>query len=505
LPDLKQEVNNVQGLSLRSGDESVEFKRRADGSWSIPARSDFPADRPNLDTMPLALTHSELIETKTKNPELHGQLVLDTASPEEGPNEGDADEAAAAATLPTFVEVFGPANRSLGSLWVGNRRARGTQEAYFVKREGDPQTWLATGNLRMDAKVVGWMDAELMNIPGTEIQGVHIAHPGGEEIWMAKGDEAGSNSLAIVNLPAGKEPQSEWVTSRFASALTSLRLEDVRAASEVSMPEDELTTAEFWTQDGLHVIVKTLEQDGSTYAKFTADYAPDGAPSAQAGPLVDKNLPNVLDPSGEAAPEEPETDPAVVQAKADALNAKTKDWVYILPTYKASNLRAHMQELLKSEDEESAFDDPDPPVIPEGVPNLEDFELPKELEGLLQGAQPGGAPAGDAGSNPAANPAANPAGNPAVDPAAEPAKNTGNPTGAGSEKTPKAEPGAKPNDQPAGPDGKTQDKPAEKSKPKKDPVFEVDPDAVKDKTKGSGDQGKPQDKPKEAPPKDPGM
>ncbi|HRV82444.1 MAG TPA: DUF4340 domain-containing protein, partial [Planctomycetota bacterium] len=364
LPKLKAEVNDVRKVSLEVEGETWTFERSADGNWTDPERGDYPADRKKLDSLVLALARSERLEAKTKRPELYAELGL----AEEPAPAGDptTPPATGASPGPVKVQVFDGKDTSLGSVWIGKRRAGTTDEAYFTRIDGEPTCWLASGNLRVETKRANWLDTSLVDVAANDMLAVRIQHPDGEEVLLARPKDGDANQpLAILNLPAGQEPQSEWVTARFASALQALRMEDVAPVDSIDFSPESTVTSEFWTREGLHVTVRSVDLAGKIYATFAADANAEGAPKPYAGPVED-TLPKELDPAG--ATNETPSDPAAVEAQAQAITQKSKGWAYLLPSWKATALRGHMQELLKQVgDEHDPFADPGGPQGSQGA------------------------------------------------------------------------------------------------------------------------------------------
>ena len=530
---LKQEVNQVQRLVIQRGADSWAFDRGSEGVWTMPAMGGYPADRKKLDTLVLALARSERNEAKTSKPELYESLGLAELDASEAAAPIDPMNPAPAPTGPSRVEVFGRQDKSLGTVWIGKRRSGSTGDAYFVRLGGDPTCWVASGNLRVETKQTAYLDSKLVEVPSADMKAVRIVHPDGEQVLLARAADATSNDpLAILNLPEGKEPQSEWVTSRFASALQSVTINDVRPASEITFPEGDTTVSDYWTKQGMRVTVRSFEEMGILYASFETKYDPEGAPTTFVGPGASGKIPDVLDSGTEG--DTPEVNDAVdsdvVKTQVAAINEKAKGWVYELPSWKGSGLRSRMDELLKKEgDDADPFAVPGPegaitPTVslptPEGGNPFDptaisgDSDLNSELGGsvpsagpqsidpsnaepnalgtpskettapngtgqavssdtpgpsdpsILQGTDPsaGAGPAGpnSAGSNgePTGTPIGTPEGSPPITTDQAPAPNT-------PEKAPKKE--------------IDKAKPVEK---KSDPVFEIDPDAVKGKGKG---------------------
>ncbi|MBL4771787.1 MAG: DUF4340 domain-containing protein [Planctomycetes bacterium] len=322
-PGLEKNVNQVHTLRLELRAGTFHFVRNSEGTWGLKERSQFRADHGKLDGLVLALARSKRLEQKTSKPGRYSALGLDS--------EGDED------ARPALVRITDGAGKSLAALWVGQRRDRSASEAYFVRIDGEPSCWAASGNLGLDSSMVDWLDSTLVDLASDQVRRVSITQPDGEQVLLERGADAAPNTpLTIANLPEGKEPQSEWVTSRFASALQGLKLQDVKPSSALVVPAGELTRCEVWTTDHLLVTVSTWEAEGLLHAVLQAEYQSAGAATEQA-------------------------DRARVTALALSMNQRFDGWVFILPSWKGSALRGRMAELLKAEgDTADPFGTPGP-------------------------------------------------------------------------------------------------------------------------------------------------
>ncbi|MEZ5975235.1 MAG: DUF4340 domain-containing protein [Planctomycetota bacterium] len=233
VPGLKRRVSEVRGLTLSRGDEVLHFERNSEGAWTLPDRSGYPADHKKLDGLVLALTRSEVLEPKTSMADRYASLGLAT----EGVAEGEP--------LPTRIQVHGSKGAALVDLWVGKRRPGYSDESYFVRREGQPQCQLASGALMTPMRLSDRTDGNLANVPQNEVVAARFRHGDGEELQLARpaGDNPGA-PLTVLGLPADAKLSSEWVTSRFASALQNLRMDDVKPAAKVEWKAAETSRSE---------------------------------------------------------------------------------------------------------------------------------------------------------------------------------------------------------------------------------------------------------------------
>ncbi|MDF1836373.1 MAG: DUF4340 domain-containing protein [Planctomycetota bacterium] len=345
LPDLQKRINQVRRVQIKGTLGTLQFDRNESGQWTVPDRAQYPADRKKLDGLVLAMARSERLEQKTSKPERYQALGLHTDS-------SDGDRAG-------FVGLSDGEGNELASLWVGRRRDRSAAEAYFVRLDGDPVCWAASGALALDPDLMNWLENTLIDIPSDQMANVRITHPDGEVVLLGRPKDSGKNTpLSILNLPEGKEPQSEWVTSRFASALQGLKLQDVKPADQANLADGDAVRAEFWTTDNLHVAIESWEQDDLVYVRLHADHSTEGGRLGYQGPEVN-GVPSIdLQGGSEAAAGLPKEQ---VLAEADLLNQRFQGWVYVLPSWKGSALRGRMGELLKAEgDGDDPFGTPGP-------------------------------------------------------------------------------------------------------------------------------------------------
>lgn len=363
-PELTEQLNDVDQLSISSAEGSLEFSR-TDAGWALPGKANFPADRIKLGKYLLALEAAQRVERKTAKPERYEQLGLNS-------------EAADATTIHVLAQA---ADASVVDLWVGNKRSTGAGTAYYVRVEGEEECWVADGDLGASTTLTDWVDTSLVDLARDRIQAVSVEHSDGEAVVVARGADAEADEpMALVNLPQGKVLQNEWVTSRFDNALQALTFTGVDPTPAADFPTEDVAKTTFWTKHGLAVTLETAAlESGDLLTRMSAAYDPNGAPKPYSGPQVevteDPLNGDPLNESEESAESPPS--PETLQAEADAINAKTGGWLYLLPQFKAQALRPRMDELIK---------DPEPEQLLDSA--LDDSGLPTDLNSLLDGPTP---------------------------------------------------------------------------------------------------------------------
>jgi hypothetical protein len=221
---------------------------------------------------------------------------------------------------------------SPAELIVGNPAAG--RNGFFVRRVGETQSWLASGNLALPQDTVQWLDRSILDIPAEQIQGMTIRHPDGETIVAAKQQRDQAN-FTVSNLPEGRELTSESAANTLADALIGLQLEDVSTREENNpTAADDVVEIDYRTFDGAIIGVKAFRADDKAYAHFTVDFD-----EALGQRFADESENTSLD----------ETSLTKRRQEAQQLNEKLKPWVYEIPSFHYDAMTQRMGDILKEE------------------------------------------------------------------------------------------------------------------------------------------------------------
>jgi hypothetical protein len=368
-PELKSQVGSVARIVIESSDETWTLNHDQESNqWSLLERSGYAVSPERVATLLGSLARSKRLQQKTSNPERYGDLGLDDVGAE-GSNSSQ-------------VSLHLADGTTLASLIIGRSRTQGT-EAHYVRLSGEVASWTASGNLHLGTDLMDWVETMVVQVPAVRLTQVDVLHPDGDTIRMQRAQKEDSN-LTIMNLPQGNEASSEWVTSRFTSAMTGMNFEDVRA--RMDLDPTQVVKSSFHTSDGLviHVASQLETEDPEVpgtapterlLINLTATFD-DNPGTPWNGPLA---------PGVEAvetladAPTEEAADPAVVQAEVKTLNEQFAAWTYVLPAYRRNVFLCRMDDLVKPIVVEEVADPEEPEVelddfieIPEEVPTPED-------------------------------------------------------------------------------------------------------------------------------------
>jgi hypothetical protein len=206
------------------------------------------------------------------------------------------------------------------------------------------------------------------------VKEVAITPPTGETLVVRK-DKAEDADWAVQNVPKGKSLSSPSVGNQLAGMLDALRLESVKPAANAEPDAAGSYRAIFRTFEGVVVEITAWEKDGLGYARFNASL--DTALSetyllveqAKAEAQANANAAAAAVPApaadGKVAPAPVPVAPfdaakfrtdklAELNKQVEDINARTKGWSYVLPTFKFSIVKKTMTDMLPAAGAENA-------------------------------------------------------------------------------------------------------------------------------------------------------
>ena len=354
LPELHGHVNDINTITLTGADNKVlaTLKRGADG-WTVAEKANYPADVAKIREFLLKLDQATLIEQKTSNEKRYVELGVDDVK--------DKDAKGVQVELAGLDKPV--------KLIVGNFNGGGGGGT-FVRRAGDPQTWLANGNLTVAKNTADWEKRDLTDIAATRLQSVMLTSPDGKVLKAAKQQRTDSN-FKLADIPAGREASSEFAANSLGSVLSNLRADDALPAKDMAPPE-KVHKAQYAAFDGLVIDITAWDKDGKDYAqlaahldsvaahadidqeqaKARADY--DAAITAASKKAADEKsdvakaeagVPKPLAVSDAAKDRQDKLD--ALNKEIETLNKTFNGWTFAIPSYKFSDISKSMDDLLK--------------------------------------------------------------------------------------------------------------------------------------------------------------
>jgi hypothetical protein len=241
-PDLRAIANDVDSITItRTGVTTVVEKR--DGVWLLPDRGNYSANVSSIREVLIAMAEAAVVEAKTRNPDLHSRLGVDT--PNAGASKGTAVRATAGDA--SFELIFGNVAQ---------------QNFRYARVAGENQSWLIDQNPDIPTEPGAWLNTDIIDIDSNRIRSVSILHPDGEEISISKISEA-EPDFTVADIPDGRELSYSTVANGIGGALNDLDLDDVR----IRMESADAVMAMFETFDNVRInVAVTTDEDGKWIA-----------------------------------------------------------------------------------------------------------------------------------------------------------------------------------------------------------------------------------------------
>ena len=365
VPALEGKLNDVSTLKIIGANSSViaELARRED-HWVVVGKSGYPADIARIREYLIKLGDARLREAKTAKPENYGRLGVSDLSATDAKGIG--------------VELIGLEKPV--SLIVGISSGGGTPGT-FVRRAGEPVSYLVNGDLVPEKEASNWLNKTILDVPAAQVRRVTISAPDGAVLSAEKADPNAFN-YSVIDLPKGAQLSSESAANLLAGVLASLTLEDVIPAGEAA-PDLQSWKATYTSYEGLVVETTLWDKDDKSHARFVAHVdepqldawvasqatkADSARVAAQAAAAQKKAPPPEAKPgdpptiaanpadAAAALPPPFEADKtkaakrAELEKQALEINQRTENWTYVIPSFKAINIKKKLSDLLMSKE-----------------------------------------------------------------------------------------------------------------------------------------------------------
>lgn len=343
-PDLMAKINEVAAMRVSAAGRTFTIVREGE-SWNVKEKHQYPAHVGKIREALIGLGELTILEPKTRKPEFYEKLGVQ-----------DVDAEGASSTEVTLTDSAGT---TLAKLIVGNQRlAQGDsgQNEVYVRKFGDPQTWLAVGNLSVATMADEWLDKDFLEVDPKRVRSLRISHPDAATLRLAK-EKPDADDFTLVNLPTGTEVESQFAVNNLVSTISSLSFDDVKPKSEITFDAQSVVTTVLETFDGLEVTVTLLPKDEKHYVTVSAAFKNDliWKPESEEGANTEKQAEETQEAekaeSEETAapePEKPEIKPeAEVKAEIEALNKRVGEWVYVIPKFRAETILKKPEDLIK--------------------------------------------------------------------------------------------------------------------------------------------------------------
>jgi len=344
-PELMSVVNDVNEVVIETKEESITLVR-GEQTWEVAGKAHYRADVEKVKQVIVGLADLHVHEPKTKNPELYERLGLQ-----------DKDQEG---SLSKTVIVNTADNPEVAKLVIGNQRpSKGNPRMsdIYVRKPGDPQTWLVIGNVPIETMPGEWLDKEVTALTTKRVRQVTVTHPQGETLHLSKAKPEDLD-FQLDSIPLGFKISSHFNVNNVVGTLVQLSLEDVKPQADIDFSANPGVSVVLETFDGLRLLVHTTKQDKHVWAKFSAEFdaalihttepepkpkdsqKADGEEAEKGNKEADEEMPKQASLLNK--PEE-------VQKEVAALNQRVNGWAYALPSFRVENFSKLKKDLISKE------------------------------------------------------------------------------------------------------------------------------------------------------------
>jgi hypothetical protein len=344
-PDLMNVVNDVNEVVIETKEQTITLVR-GEHAWGVKEKGNYRADGGKIKQAIVGLADLHIHEPKTKNPELYERLGLQDSDQEGSPSK--------------TITVKTADNPETAKLVVGNQKpAKGNPRMsdIYVRKPGDPQTWLVMGNMPLETVPGEWLDKEVTALTTKRVHQVTVTHPNGDTLQLSKAKPEDLD-FHLGSIPEGLKISSQFNVNNVVGSLVQLSLDDVELLAEVDFIANPGVSVVVETFDGLRLKVHTSKQGEKVFAKLSAEF---DASLIQTPGLETKPEDSQKADGVESEKEENKSDaktsekesllskPEEVQNEVELLNQRVKDWAYELPSFKVENFSKQKKDLISKE------------------------------------------------------------------------------------------------------------------------------------------------------------
>ena len=308
-PRLMDAVDSVTKVLVNDKDQEIAIIRTGDGSWQVPASDGYSASISQVQKSILQVAQLVYFEKKTANVERYERLHL--------------EDLARAESQARRIRLFKSDDSVLADLIVGKKRydLPGTiTEGAYIRKPGDPQTWLANGEIDVEVELKTWLRNSILNIREEDVLSAEIRHPGGEVVRISK-ENSKDRNFTLHDIPEGKKLRYESDPDNIANVVEDLEMLDARRADKIDFAAEKTTVGTYTSRSGLVAVVFAVKVGEDDWVRVKLSAKPN-------------------------APTPKEKDQKSAATIAEQVTERIDGWAFKVPSFKAERLRRGTKEML---------------------------------------------------------------------------------------------------------------------------------------------------------------
>ncbi len=343
-------TTDIAAIEVEGSGKKARLEKNGD-NFVVANKDNYPALIENVNKLIVDCLDIKVEDMVTDNPDNHTELEV---------LESNAKH---------IVKFFDKDNKLITGIVVGKRDDNGAG-VYVRKLSEKPEeaarVYLAPKTAWLQANPISYVQKKLLECEKKDVSSVTVTTPEGSYSVVAK--LKGENvDLSLPNIPEGKQAKGLEYESVFGAA-TNIEFSDIKKVSDIdaSVKFDYSYVILCADQTELTLKIAKSSEAGQDkyYVKCFSEY--------KNKEFMDKQKSGSIsfDASSKESMEELDNQIQVYQSTQE-FNARHKDWVYVLESWKAGSMVKSFSELI------------------EDIPQVEDKE-PEDSSGQKVGPQPSG-------------------------------------------------------------------------------------------------------------------
>lgn len=246
LPSFGSDAAKVAALEIKQGANTLTLEKKGN-AWGIKERAGYPADTEKVRALMVRLAQADLLELKTRKVDRYPLVELEDPAGKDAKSRG--------------IRALDAKGGVLADIVAGKRRpdAFGAGKgATYVRKAGDAQTWLASGEIDPPLSARDWVKPQVLELDSSTLSKATVEIEGEEPLKI----ERTTDKVVFVDFPAeGKKLKDTYAADSLLRSAATIDLEDVRKAPATPSAKDT-SKVTFETSKGLKVTQTIRREEG---------------------------------------------------------------------------------------------------------------------------------------------------------------------------------------------------------------------------------------------------
>ena len=262
LPAFAADAGRVASLEIKQAGTTLTLEKTG-AVWGVKERAGYPADAEKVRALMVRLSQADLLEVTTRKADRYALVELEDPAAKDAKSRG--------------LRALDAKGGVIADVVLGKRRADAFgagKGGTYVRKPGDPQTWLASGEIETPLAARDWIKPQVLDIDHAKVNKLTLEIEGEEPLNIERSADKDAK-IAFVGLPPeGKKLKDAYAADSLIRAASQIELEDVRkiAAPPAGKDVSKLT---FETASGLKALY-TLRKEPDAYYYVTITASGDG-------------------------------------------------------------------------------------------------------------------------------------------------------------------------------------------------------------------------------------